>query len=164
MEALAQPYGQGSDHMAYRLPVSLLEWGYKLSTLPSYQGAQAKKPLPPRIARAVPSQSDVTTTVVSGAGLWTVCLHRSLCSDFLTPLPSSSDGLSPWIHIWFILVIKKAFLARGLHFQEGFPSSVGVRLTREGQWLVICFLSAASPAPGHFSLDSPLLPVWVVFS
>lgn len=58
---------------------------HKLSTILFHQGAQQKQPLPPRAARTGPSPSHVSM-VVSGVGLWTVCLHHSLFPDFPTPL------------------------------------------------------------------------------
>lgn len=73
----------------------------------SHQGAQQKKPLPPRIAKAGPSQPRVTT-VVSGAGLWTVCLHHGLFSDFLTlPFLWWSESQDP--HLVHFGIKKKFF-------------------------------------------------------
>jgi hypothetical protein len=60
--------------------------------VPFLTGSSAEEGLPHSPSLSPPALPgsvlpNLVTTVVSGAGLWTVCLHHSLFSDFLTLLP-----------------------------------------------------------------------------
>lgn len=106
--------------------------GTQALCVPFLPGSSAEEGLPPPLQPPQDCQGWSFPISCHHSGFRSWSMDSVFASQPLLGLshPPSSDGLSPRIHIWFILVLKKAFLARGSHFQEGSPSSVGVRLTR----------------------------------
>lgn len=140
METLAQPAGgQGSGHMGCLLPI----WHGDTSSLCSSPTRELSRRSPSHPGLPGPVLPNLVSPRWFPELVCGQCVCITASSRTFSPSPSSG-GLSPRIHIWFILVLKKHFLARGFHFQEGCPRSVGDGLT-------------GGPAAAHL-LPSPSLP------